>query len=91
MICLLVSKSINGRSAHVSKLRAEFDTGADYDMTDCDPGDIDPHAAASVFRAFLRERGFIYLSSAILRKSHIFSWFFDSSRTNSDKPFASLL
>lgn len=46
---------VNGRPAHVSKLRAEFDTGVDYDMTDCDPGDIDPHAVASVFRAFLRE------------------------------------
>ena len=56
----------------MSKLRAEFDTGVDYDMTDCDPGDIDPHAVASVFKAFLRERGFIYLSSAILRKSHFF-------------------
>lgn len=81
-------KSVNGRPAHVSKLRAEFDTGVDYDMTDCDPGDIDPHAVASVFRAFLRERGFIYMSSAILRKSH---FFFHSSRTYSDEPFASLL
>lgn len=52
-------KSVNGRPAHVSKLRAEFDTGVDYDMTDCGPGDIDPHAVASVFRAFLRDRGFI--------------------------------
>jgi len=57
---LLVLKSVNGRPAHASKLRAEFDTGVDYDMTDCGPGDIDPHAVASVFRAFLRERRFIY-------------------------------
>ena len=32
-------------------------TGADYDMSECGPGDIDPHAVASVFKAYLRERG----------------------------------
>ena len=69
---------MSGRSSHVSKLRAEFDTGentllafimfilivnmnigiigADFDMTECAPGDLDPHAVASVLRAFLRER-----------------------------------
>lgn len=46
---------VSGRPSHVSKLRAEFDTGADFDMTECAPGDLDPHAVASVFRAFLRE------------------------------------
>ena len=30
--------------------------GADYDMTECTPGDLDPHAVASVFKAYLRER-----------------------------------
>jgi len=30
--------------------------GADFDMTECAPGDLDPHAVASVFKAFLRER-----------------------------------
>ncbi|KAF7298216.1 Rho-GAP domain-containing protein [Mycena chlorophos] len=30
--------------------------GADYDMTECAPGDLDPHSVASVFKAFLRER-----------------------------------
>lgn len=57
---LICFKSKNGGQAAVSKLRAEFDTGADYDITDCEPAEIDPHAVASVFRAFLRERGFIY-------------------------------
>ncbi|KAG6877585.1 hypothetical protein C0993_005915 [Termitomyces sp. T159_Od127] len=46
---------IPGRALHVSRLRAEFDSGADFDMTECSPGDVDPHAVASVFKAFLRE------------------------------------
>ncbi|KAJ6475337.1 RhoGAP-domain-containing protein [Mycena vitilis] len=46
---------VTGRPSHISKLRSEFDTGADYDMTGCTPGDLDPHAVASVFKAFLRE------------------------------------
>ncbi|KAG9220516.1 hypothetical protein CCMSSC00406_0003972 [Pleurotus cornucopiae] len=46
---------VNGRPSHVSKLRSEFDSGADYDMTNCNPGDLDPHAVASVFKAYLRE------------------------------------
>ncbi|KAJ3512631.1 hypothetical protein NLJ89_g3411 [Agrocybe chaxingu] len=45
---------VNGRPSHVSKLRAEFDSGADFDMADCSPGDLDPHAVSSVFKAFLR-------------------------------------
>lgn len=31
-------------------------TGADYNMANCSPGEIDPHAVASVFKAYLRER-----------------------------------
>ncbi|KAJ6593872.1 hypothetical protein B0H19DRAFT_1246611 [Mycena capillaripes] len=46
---------VTGRPSHISKLRNEFDSGADYDMTGCTPGDLDPHAVASVFKAFLRE------------------------------------
>ncbi|EIM81090.1 RhoGAP-domain-containing protein [Stereum hirsutum FP-91666 SS1] len=46
---------ISGRASHVSKLRAEFDTGADYDISECTPGDLDPHAVSSVFKAYLRE------------------------------------
>jgi hypothetical protein len=30
--------------------------GMDYDMSGCTPGDLDPHAVASVFKAYLRER-----------------------------------
>lgn len=33
-----------------------LDLGADYDMKDCSPGELDPHSVASVFKAFLRER-----------------------------------
>ena len=29
--------------------------GADYDITDCSPSELDPHAVASVFKAYLRE------------------------------------
>jgi hypothetical protein len=47
---------VNGRPRHVSHLRAEFDSGADYDMTECSLSELDPHAVASVFKAYLRER-----------------------------------
>ncbi|KAI0081876.1 RhoGAP-domain-containing protein, partial [Panus rudis PR-1116 ss-1] len=46
---------VSGRPAHVAKLRSEFDTGADYNLVECDPGDLDPHAVASIFKAYLRE------------------------------------
>ncbi|EJD03139.1 RhoGAP-domain-containing protein [Fomitiporia mediterranea MF3/22] len=46
---------ISGRSTHVSKLRAEFDSGADYDLRECGPGEIDPHAVSSILKAYLRE------------------------------------
>ncbi|KAF8271251.1 hypothetical protein EI94DRAFT_1797234 [Lactarius quietus] len=46
---------VSGRATHVAKLRSEFDTGADFDMLECAPGDLDPHAVASVFKTYLRE------------------------------------
>lgn len=48
--------SISGRATHVAKLRAEFDSGADFDMRECGPGELDPHAVSSIFKAYLRER-----------------------------------
>jgi len=57
---LLNADRIPGRTRHISQLRAEFDAGVDYDMTESSPGDLDPHAVASVFKAFLRERMSIY-------------------------------
>ncbi|KIY44487.1 RhoGAP-domain-containing protein [Fistulina hepatica ATCC 64428] len=46
---------VSGRPAHVAKLRGEFDAGADYDLRECSPVELDPHAVAGVFKAFLRE------------------------------------
>ncbi|KAG8822705.1 hypothetical protein FRC19_005392, partial [Serendipita sp. 401] len=46
---------ITGRISHINKLRSEFGRGADYDLQECGPGDLDPHAVASVLKAFLRE------------------------------------
>lgn len=73
----LTVHSVNGRPAHVARLRSEFDTGeslvlpmlafvlinhylgADFSLVECDPGDLDPHAVASVFKAYLRERKYL--------------------------------
>ncbi|KAF5385957.1 hypothetical protein D9615_002644 [Tricholomella constricta] len=57
---------VPGRAFHVSKLRAEFDSGGDFDMAECSPGDLDPHAVASVFKAFLRELPEPILTNALL-------------------------
>ncbi|KAI0305522.1 hypothetical protein B0F90DRAFT_1815135 [Multifurca ochricompacta] len=46
---------ISGRATHVAKLRSEFDTGADFDIIESTPGDLDPHAVASIFKTYLRE------------------------------------
>ena len=46
---------VSGRASHIAKLRSEFDSGADYDMSECGPSDLDPHAVASVLKAYLRE------------------------------------
>lgn len=46
---------ISGRSSHVARLRSEFDAGADYNLVECEPGDLDPHAVSSIFKTFLRE------------------------------------
>ncbi|KAJ3897376.1 Rho GTPase activation protein [Lentinula edodes] len=46
---------VNGRPSHVAKLHHEFDTGADYNLQECSPGELDPHAVASIFKAFLRK------------------------------------
>ncbi|KAI0829687.1 hypothetical protein BC628DRAFT_1358220 [Trametes gibbosa] len=57
---------VSGRSSHVTKLRSEFDAGTDYDLTKCEPGDLDPHAVASIFKTFLRELPEPLLTSALL-------------------------
>jgi hypothetical protein len=40
-------------------LRGVDRIGADYDLAACEPGDLDPHAVASVFKAYFRECKFI--------------------------------
>ncbi|KAF7361921.1 Rho-GAP domain-containing protein [Mycena venus] len=70
---------VTGRPSHISHLRSEFDSGADWDMTECTPGDLDPHAVASVFKAFLRElpdpiltQGLIpYFEAALVQESSL--------------------
>ncbi|THH30922.1 hypothetical protein EUX98_g3249 [Antrodiella citrinella] len=57
---------VSGRPAHVAKLRSEFDTGADYNLVESDPGDLDPHAVASIFKAYLRELPESLLTSALV-------------------------
>ncbi|KAF8513121.1 hypothetical protein BU17DRAFT_95615 [Hysterangium stoloniferum] len=46
---------ISGRSSHITRLKTQFDAGADYNIIDCSPSELDPHAVASVFKAYLRE------------------------------------
>jgi len=48
---------VSGRSSHVSRLRADFDQGVDYNLVECDPCDVDPHVIASLFKQYLRECG----------------------------------
>ncbi|KAI0743778.1 hypothetical protein C8Q80DRAFT_1183099 [Daedaleopsis nitida] len=57
---------ISGRSSHVARLRSEFDAGADYNLAECEPGDLDPHAVSSIFKTFLRELPEPVLTSALL-------------------------
>ena len=51
----------------MAKLRAEFDAGADYNLVECEPGDLDPHAVSSIFKTFLRELP----SSLLTRELHM--------------------
>ncbi|KAG1735102.1 uncharacterized protein EDB91DRAFT_1056416 [Suillus paluster] len=79
---------VNGRSSHVAKLRSEFDTGADFDIAQCNPGDLDPHAVASIFKAYLRELPEPILTNAL---STSFEAAMTSERltNNSPEPFPS--
>lgn len=47
---------VPGASNDVALLRALFDAGEDVDLAQYSPGDLDPHAVASVFKLWLRER-----------------------------------
>ncbi|RSH94722.1 hypothetical protein EHS25_004527 [Saitozyma podzolica] len=57
---------ISGRSSHIARLRKEFDSGADLDIRDCHPGDLDPHAVSGIFKSYLRELPAPLLTNALL-------------------------
>ncbi|KAH7888808.1 hypothetical protein F5I97DRAFT_1803723 [Phlebopus sp. FC_14] len=46
---------VSGRSSHIARLRVETDRCADFDLVQSSPGDLDPHAVAAIFKAYLRE------------------------------------
>ncbi|BGP26096.1 rho GTPase-activating protein [Rhodotorula toruloides] len=48
---------IPGRNLHTQQLRAVFDAGVgqEVDLREIHPGDLDPHAVASVLKSWLRE------------------------------------
>lgn len=56
---------ISGRSSHIVRLKKDFDTGADLDLRQCHPGDLDPHAVAGLFKSYLRELPSPILTSAL--------------------------
>lgn len=56
---------ISGRSSHIVRLKKDFDTGADLDMRQCHPGDLDPHAVAGLFKSYLRELPSPLLTSSL--------------------------
>ncbi|TIA97182.1 hypothetical protein E3P94_02941 [Wallemia ichthyophaga] len=46
---------ISGKSSQILQLRNEFDSGSDIYLRDIHPSILDPHAVASIFKAYLRE------------------------------------
>ncbi|KAJ9094686.1 hypothetical protein QFC21_005843 [Naganishia friedmannii] len=59
---------ISGRSTHITQLRKQFDAGADIALELCDPGDVDPHAVASLYRSYLRELPLPILTDDVMPK-----------------------
>lgn len=57
---------ISGRNSHIARLKKEFDAGADIDMRQCHPGDLDPHAVAGLFKQYLREMPTSVLTPTLL-------------------------
>ncbi|ORY77248.1 hypothetical protein BCR35DRAFT_353210 [Leucosporidium creatinivorum] len=56
---------VPGRSNLVTQLRALFTSGIDLDLREIHPGDLDPHAVASLFKSWLREIPESLLSPAL--------------------------
>ncbi|TIB76805.1 Rho GTPase activation protein [Wallemia mellicola] len=46
---------ISGKSSQILQLKNEFDSGSDINLRDIHPSVLDPHAVASIFKAYLRE------------------------------------
>ncbi|KIR32560.1 rho GTPase activator [Cryptococcus deuterogattii MMRL2647] len=59
---------ISGQSSHVAALKRLFDSGADIDLTECHPRDLDPHAVAGLFKLYLRELPSPLLTHALVPK-----------------------
>ena len=55
---------VPGRSSHTADLKTMFDAGVgqDRDLREVHPSELDPHAVASVFKSWLRDRVFPSLS-----------------------------
>lgn len=51
---------VPGRSSHTADLKTMFDAGVgqDRDLREVHPSELDPHAVASVFKSWLRDRPF---------------------------------
>ena len=58
---------VSGRASQVSRLRAEFDQGVDYNLVESDPCDVDPHVISSLFKAYLRACEFTHQSFHLLQ------------------------
>lgn len=59
---------ISGQSSHIAALKRQFDSGADIDLTECHPRDLDPHAVAGLFKSYLRELPSPLLTHALAPK-----------------------
>ncbi|CAE6520681.1 unnamed protein product [Rhizoctonia solani] len=78
---------ISGRPGHVSRLRAEFDAGADYDLVEIPPGDLDPHAVSHLFKAYLRQLPEPILTRALKSQFDMAMTTTDSTTTTSMTSF----
>lgn len=63
-----------------------LNAGADFDIAQSSPGDLDPHAVASVFKAYLRECE--WPGSLLVQLLTDIYW---SARAHRDKPVDALL
>lgn len=69
---------VPGRSSHTADLKTMFDAGVgqDRDLREVHPSELDPHAVASVFKSWLRDRVFPSLFRFLPKKTFANSPFF---------------